>query len=61
MDLYRRNGAQLSWLLFNAEQGGEIWFAPNDSPVQCIESALQLDGGLQFTGLSIGLTEVWQS
>ena len=61
MDRYRRNGAQLGWLLFPAEQAVEIWCAPDDSQPQRIEPALQLNGGPQFPGLTIDLTEVWQS
>ena len=61
MHCYRRNGAQLGWLLFPAEQAVEIWCAPDDSPPQRIQPALQLNGGPQFPGLTIDLTEVWQS
>ena len=61
MHRYRRNGAQLGWLLFPAEQAVEIWSAPVDSPPQRIEPALQLNGGPQFPGLTIDLAEVCQS
>jgi len=67
MELYRRNGAQLGWLLLPAEQAVEIWRAdstnapskPAPAPER-IAPATQLDTSELFPGLQIELAEVWQ-
>jgi Uma2 family endonuclease len=59
MELYRRNGAQLGWLLLPAEQAVEIWRA-GDAPAQRIAPATTLDAGDLFPGLQIELAEIWQ-
>ena len=59
MELYRRNGAQLGWLLLPAEQAVEIWRA-GDAPAQRIAPATTLDGGDVVPGLHIELAEIWQ-
>ena len=60
MDLYRRNGAQLGWLLLPAQQAVEIWSADEGMARVRVAPAHQLDGGNQFPGLRIDLAEVWQ-
>ncbi|TVS02361.1 MAG: Uma2 family endonuclease [Cyanobium sp. PLM2.Bin73] len=60
MELYRRNGAQLGWLLLPAERAVEIWSAGADTAPQRVKPALLLDGGNQFPGLRLELAEVWQ-
>lgn len=60
MELYRRNGAQLGWLLLPAEQAVEIWHA-GEAPPQRLAPATTLDAGELFPGLQIDLTEIWQS
>lgn len=61
MELYRRNGAQLGWLLVPAEQAVEIWRGDgiSDGPVERLEQATALDAGALFPGLCIELAEVW--
>ena len=59
MELYRRNGAQLGWLLLPAEQAVEIWCS-GDAPAQRIAPATTLDGGDVVPGLQIELAEIWQ-
>lgn len=59
MELYRRNGSQLGWLLLPAEQAVEIWRA-GDAPAQRIAPATTLDAGDLFPGLQIELAEIWQ-
>jgi len=59
MELYRRNGAQLGWLLLPAEKTVEIWRA-GDAPAQRIAPATTLDGGDVVPGLQIELAEIWQ-
>ena len=59
MELYRRNGAQLGWLLLPAKQAVEIWRA-GDAPAQRIAPATTLDGGDVVPGLQIELAEIWQ-
>ena len=44
MDLYRRNGAQLGWLLLPAQQAMEIWYS-NSAKSLCTWH--QLDAGNQ--------------
>lgn len=60
MELYRRNGAQLGWLLLPAEQAVEIWRSDGDAPAQRLQPATALDAGDLFPGLRIALAEVWQ-
>ena len=61
MELYRRNGAQLGWLLLPAELAVEIWRGggKSDGPVERLEQATALDAGALFPGLCIELAEVW--
>jgi Uma2 family endonuclease len=60
MELYRRNGAQLGWLLLPAEQAVEIWRAGEAPPLR-LTPATTLNEGELFPGLQIDLTEIWQS
>ena len=57
MELYRRNGAQLGWLLLPEEQAAEIWAASGEP--QRLDQARQLDAGPAFPGLRLDLTEIW--
>jgi len=59
MELYRRNGARLGWLL-PAEQAVEIWHA-GEAPPQRLAPATTLDAGELFPGLQIDLAEIWQA
>ena len=59
MELYRRNGARLGWLL-PAEQAVEIWHA-GEAPPQRLAPATTLDAGELFPGLQINLAEIWQA
>lgn len=68
MELYRRNGAQLAWLLLPTEQAVEIWRGGTGQPgaeaialpQERIEAAQTLDAGDLFPGLQIDLSEIWQ-
>jgi Uma2 family endonuclease len=68
MELYRRNGAQLAWLLLPAEQAVELWRGGTGQaeaeaialPQERIEAAQTLDAGDLFPGLQIDLSEIWQ-
>ena len=60
MELYRRNGARLGWLLLPAEQAVEIWHA-GEAPPQRLAPATTLDAGELFPGLQIDLAEIWQA
>jgi Uma2 family endonuclease len=70
MELYRRNGAQLAWLLLPAEQAVEIWRGGTGAadagaeaialPQERIAPAQTLDAGDAFPGLQIDLSEIWQ-
>ena len=60
MELYRRNGAQLGWLLLPAERALEIWRADRETAPERIAPATHLDAGDLFPGLQIALAEVWQ-
>jgi Uma2 family endonuclease len=68
MELYRRNGAQLAWLLLPAEQAVELWRGGTGDagaetlaqPLERIEAAQTLDAGDIFPGLQIDLSEIWQ-
>ncbi|MCP9888964.1 Uma2 family endonuclease [Cyanobium sp. ATX 6A2] len=57
MELYRRNGAQLGWLLLPDEQAAEIWSAEGEP--QRLDQARHLDGGPAFPGLRLDLAEIW--
>jgi Uma2 family endonuclease len=57
MELYRRNGALLGWLLLPEEQAVEIW--PAAGGPQRLDQARQLDGGPAFPGLRLDLAEIW--
>ncbi len=59
MELYRRNGAQLGWLLLPAEQAVEIWHGDASNPPERLQPATTLDAGALFPGLCIELAEVW--
>ena len=59
MELYRRNGAQLGWLLLPAEQAVEVWCADAASPPERLQPADALDAGDLFPGLRLELAEVW--
>lgn len=59
IELYRRNGAQLGWLLLPAEQAVEIWRGAGDSQPERLQPAAVLDAGDLFPGLRIELAEVW--
>ena len=59
MELYRRNGAQLGWLLLPAEQAVEVWCANVASPPERLQPADALDAGDLFPGLRLELAEVW--
>ena len=59
MELYRRNGAQLGWLLLPTERAVEIWRADATSPPERLQPADALDAGDLFPGLSLELAEVW--
>jgi Uma2 family endonuclease len=59
MELYRRNGAQLGWLLLPAEQAVEIWRGDGASQPERLQPAAVLDAGDLFPGLRIDLAEVW--
>ncbi|WP_010316283.1 Uma2 family endonuclease [Synechococcus sp. CB0205] len=58
MELYRRNGAQLGWLLLPAEQAVEIWRGDASNPPERLQP-VTLDAGALFPGLSIELAELW--
>jgi Uma2 family endonuclease len=68
MELYRRNGAQLAWLLLPAEQAVELWRGGTGNggayaiaqPQERIAPAQSLDAGDAFPGLQIDLSEIWQ-
>jgi Uma2 family endonuclease len=62
MELYRRNGAQLAWLLLPAEQAVELWRGGDAiaQPQERIAPAQTLDAGDAFPGLQIDLSEIWQ-
>jgi Uma2 family endonuclease len=60
MELYRRNGAQLGWLLLPSEQAVEIWRRDPTSPPERLQPATFLDAGDLFPGLRIELAEIWQ-
>ncbi len=59
METYRRNGAQLGWLLLPDEQAVEIWRSGDTNP-QRIEPAQKLDAAELFPGLKLDLAESWQ-
>jgi len=59
MELYRRNGAQLGWLLLPSERAVEIWRPDATSSPERLQPADALDAGDQFPGLRLELAEVW--
>ena len=59
MDHYRRNGAQLGWLLLPSERAVEIWRADPTSPPERLQLAAVLDAGELFPALRLELAEVW--
>ena len=59
MKLYRRNGAQLGWLLLPSERAVEIWRADATSSPERLKPADALDAGDLFPGLRLELAEVW--
>ncbi len=59
MELYRRNGAQLGWLLLPAEQAVEIWRGDASNPPERLQPASTLNAGALFPDISIELAEVW--
>ena len=59
MELYRRNGAQLGWLVLPAEQAVEVWRVDAASPPERLQPADALDAGDLFPGLRLELAEVW--
>jgi len=59
MELYRRNGAQLGWLLLPSERAVEIWRDDATSPPERLQPADALDAGDLFPGLRLELAEVW--
>ncbi|MCT0219809.1 Uma2 family endonuclease [Synechococcus sp. CS-1329] len=60
MELFRRNGARLGWLLFPAVQAVEIWHGDCGTPPERLQPADQLDASELFPGLRVELSEVWQ-
>lgn len=68
MAFFRRNGAQLAWLLFPAERAlerdlervVEIWSTPGDGAPVRLEPAFDLYGGHHFPCLRIDLADGWQ-
>ncbi|NDD46378.1 MAG: Uma2 family endonuclease [Synechococcaceae bacterium WB9_4xB_025] len=61
MELYRRNGAQLGWLLIPHQQAVEIWPAAGQGEPERIKAATTLDAGPLFPGLQIELQEIWSA
>ena len=59
MELYRRNGAQLGWLLLPTERAVEIWRPDATSSPERLQPADALDAGDLFPGLRLELAEVW--
>ncbi|MEA5442374.1 Uma2 family endonuclease [Cyanobium gracile] len=64
MAAYQANGAQLGWLLIPEQQTVEIWSGDaNGEPQQPqrLQWATTLEAGERFPGLSLELTEIWES
>jgi Uma2 family endonuclease len=59
MELYRRNGARIGWLLLPAERAVEIWHADAPDP-QRIAPAETLSAEPLLAGLHLDLGEIWQ-
>jgi Uma2 family endonuclease len=57
MASYQANGARLGWLLLPHERVVEIW--PGVGPPRRLQPAELLDGGTEFPGLHLHLTEIW--
>ena len=60
MVAYRRNGAQIGWLLLPDERAVEIWQS-GDAPPERLAPAEALCAAPVFPALSIDLSEVWQA
>jgi Uma2 family endonuclease len=60
MELYRRNGAQLGWLLLPEERAVEIWCA-GSAPPERLVPAEHLSAAPLFPQLCLDLLEIWQS
>jgi len=54
---YQANGARLGWLLLPEEQAVEVWAASGE-PTRHAQ-AQHLDGGPEFHGLTLDLSEIW--
>ena len=59
MEIYRRNGARIGWLLLPAERAVEIWHADAPAP-QRISPAETLSAEPLLAGLHLDLAEIWQ-
>jgi Uma2 family endonuclease len=59
MELYRRNGAQLGWLLLPEEHAVEIWRA-GSAPPERLVPAEHLSAAPLFPQLCLELREIWQ-
>ena len=57
MARYQANGARLGWLLLPEEQAVEVWAASGE-PTRHAQ-AQQLQGGVEFPGLKLDLSEIW--
>jgi Uma2 family endonuclease len=57
MARYQANGARLGWLLLPEEQAVEVWAASGE-PTRHAQ-AQQLQGGAEFPGLKLDLSEIW--
>jgi len=57
MARYQANGARLGWLLLPDEQAVEVW-AGSGQPTRHGQ-AQQLQGGAEFPGLKLDLSEIW--
>ncbi len=60
MELYRRNGAQLGWLLSQDECAVEIWRAAF-TPPERLARAEHLTAAPLFPPLTLDLREIWQA
>ncbi len=62
MACWMENGASLGWLLLPDARSVEVWrgtAAGEGTTPQRISEATQLEGGPQFPGLAIDLSEIW--
>lgn len=60
MELYRRNGAQLGWLLLPDECAVDIWRA-DSTPPERLAPAEHLTAAPLFPQLTLDLREIWQA